>query len=173
MSKGKILVIATGGTIDSYYDGTKDTAVAREKSILPQFFKVLKLYDEISFVEICMKDSRSLTSEDRKRIVAAVDNAKEKKIIITHGTYTMPDTARYIKANSRRKDAIIILTGPMIPLEGFTPSDAPFNLGFAFGKFDQLNPGIYVTMNGKVFSPEECLKLLDQGRFGSIFGEKK
>ena len=98
MPKDKTLVIITGGTIDSYYDGTKDTTVPRERSILPQFFKILKLYNEISFVEICMKDSRSITTDDRKRIVATIDNAKEKKIIITHGTYTLPDTARYIQA---------------------------------------------------------------------------
>ncbi len=173
MAKEKILVIVTGGTIDSYYDGTKDTAVPREKSILPQFFKVLKLYDDVSFAQVCMKDSRSLTTEDRKKIVSTIDSAKEKKIIITHGTYTMPDTARYIQANSKRKETIIILTGSMIPLEGFTPSDAPFNIGYALGRVNDLKPGIYVAMNGKIFSPEECVKLLDQGRFGSIFGEKK
>ncbi len=173
MKKEKRLIIATGGTIDSYYDGTKDTAVPRESSILPQFFKVLKLYDEVVFVEICMKDSRSLTNEDRKKIVKTIESAKEKKIIITHGTYTMPDTARYIKVNCKRKDVTIILTGSMIPLEGFTPSDAGFNLGFAMGKLDELGQGIYVAMNGKIFSPEECVKLLDQGKFGSIFGEKR
>lgn len=85
----------------------------------------------------------------------------------------MPDTARYIKANSKKKDAIIILTGSMIPLEGFSPSDAPFNLGFAYGKFDQLNPGIYIAMNGRMFSSDECVKLLNEGRFSSIFEEKK
>ena len=173
MPKDRILVIVTGGTIDSYYDGTKDTAIPRERSILPQFFKVLKLYDKISFVEIWMKDSRSLTTDDRKKIVAAIDNAKEKKIIITHGTYTMPDTARYIKANSKRKDIIIILTGSMIPLEGFTPSDAPFNIGYALGRLNDLKAGVYVGMNGKIFNPDECIKMLNEGRFASIFGEKK
>ena len=173
MPKDRILVIVTGGTIDSYYDGTKDTAIPRERSILPQFFKVLKLYDEISFVEICMKDSRSLTTDDRKKVVAAIDNAKEKKIIITHGTYTMPDTARYIKANSKRKDIIIILTGSMIPLEGFTPSDAPFNIGYALGRLNDLKGGVYVGMNGKIFNPDECIKMLNEGRFASIFGEKR
>ena len=173
MPKDRILVIVTGGTIDSYYDGTKDTAIPRERSILPQFFKVLKLYDKISFVEICMKDSRSLTTDDRKKVVAAIDNAKEKKIIITHGTYTMSDTARYIKANSKRKDIIIILTGSMIPLEGFTPSDAPFNIGYALGRLNDLKAGVYVGMNGKIFNPDECIKMLNEGRFASIFGEKK
>ena len=120
-----------------------------------------------------MKDSRSLTTDDRKKNVAAIDNAKEKKIIITHGTYTMPDTARYIKANSKRKDIIIILTGSMIPLEGFTPSDAPFNIGYALGRLNDLKAGVYVGMNGKIFNPDECIKMLNEGRFASIFGEKK
>ena len=77
------------------------------------------------------------------------------------------------KQNSKRKDAIIILTGSIIPLEGFTPSDAPFNIGYAFGRLNDLKPGAYIGMNGRMFSPEECVKLLDQGRFASIFGEKR
>ena len=85
----------------------------------------------------------------------------------------MPDTARYLKANSKRKDQTIILTGSLIPISGFSPSDGPFNLGYAIAKLQDLTAGIYICMNGKVFSSEEVFKVIKEGRFSSIFGERK
>lgn len=77
-----------------------------------------------------MKDSRQLGENDRKEILKAIEESPSNKIIITHGTYTMPDTARYLKANLKRNDQTIILTGSMIPIKGFSPSDGTFNLGY-------------------------------------------
>ena len=166
----KIHFIITGGTIDSYYDGTKDTAVPRESSIIPDFIQSLKLYGEGSeFTQVCMKDSRSLTREDVGNVLLTVENSPHEKIIITHGTYTMPDTARFLSANLARKDQTIILTGSMIPIQGFAPSDGPFHLGYAIAQLEYLKPGIYVAMNGKVFSPDEVVKIISEGRFTSIF----
>jgi L-asparaginase len=169
----KIHFILTGGTIDSFYEGTKDTVVPSAHSAIPVFVKSLKLYNDVEFTEICMKDSRALTEADVKKISIAIQKSQHKKIIITHGTYTMPDTARFLKANLKRKDQTIILTGSMIPLIGFSPSDAPFSLGYSVAKVLELSPGIYVAMNGRIFSPEEVAKLLHEGRFISVFGEKK
>ena len=172
-NKSKIHVIITGGTLDSFYDSTKDTVVPNKKSILPNFFKSLKLFDQIDFTEVCMKDSRGLTEADIKKIINAVEKSPHKKIIITHGTYTMPDTARYLKARLKRDDQTIILTGSMIPLQGFSPSDAPFNLGYSIAKIQEIPSGIYICMNGRTFSPDEVLKSIKAGKFSSIFGEKK
>ncbi|MBI5753661.1 asparaginase [Candidatus Peregrinibacteria bacterium] len=122
--------VITGGTIDSFYDGSKDTAVTNEHSI---------------------------------------ETSKHKKILVTHGTYTMSDTARFLKANLKRKDQVIILTGSMIPINGFSPSDGPFSLGYAIAQLEHLKPGIYVCVNGRVFSPEEVVKVIGEGRFSSIF----
>lgn len=119
-----------------------------------------------------MKDSRQLSRSDIKKIYETIENSPHKRIIITHGTYTMPDTARYIKANLKKKDKVIILTGSMIPLVGFSPSDAPFNLGFSIAKSQELSNGIYVCVNGKVFSPTEIVKILSEGRFSSIFNKQ-
>jgi L-asparaginase len=169
MVNSKIHFILTGGTIDSYYDATKDTAVPNEHSVIPRYIKSLKLYEECKFSEICMKDSRYLTKSDLKKIYQTVEKSPHKRIIITHGTYTMADTARYLKTNLKNKDKIIIITGAMIPLIGFSPSDAPFNLGFSISKSQDLPNGIYICMNGKVFSPEEIVKIISEGRFASIF----
>ncbi len=161
--------IITGGTIDSYYDGSKDTAVPNKESIIPSFIESLKLYCDSDFTTVCLKDSRALTMEDLTNIVKTVENSPHNRVIITHGTYTMPDSARFLKGNLTRKDQTIIFTASAIPIQGFSPSDGPFNLGYANAKLEDLAPGIYVAINGKVFSPEEVIKIISEARFASIF----
>lgn len=157
----------TGGTLDSYYEATKDTVVPLKDSIVPSFIKSLKIDDSFSFTQVCMKDSRSLTGDDLKEILQSIEKSGSKYIIITHGTYTMPNTARFLETKLRRKDQIVVLTGSMIPLKGFTPSDAPFNLGYALASVKILKPGIYVCMNGRIFNPQEVIKKASEGRFVS------
>lgn len=161
--------IITGGTIDSHYDGAKDTAVPNETSVIPAFIKSLRLSYPTEFTTVCMKDSRELKHDDLENILKTVEESKYVKIIITHGTYTMPDTARFLKANLQRKDQIIVFTASSIPITGFSPSDGPFNLGYAMAKTEELEPGVYVAINGLVFSPEEVMKVVSEARFVSIF----
>lgn len=169
----KILIILTGGTIDSHWEGKTDTAVPNKHSAVPAYFENLGLYLDVAFEEVCMKDSRQIISEDIKKVKKVLEESTSKKILITHGTYTMPDTARFLAANLQRKDQTIILTGSMVPLEGFTSSDAPFNLGYAIALLDQLTPGIYLAMNGRVFTSEEAAKNIGEGRFYSVFDKKQ
>lgn len=164
--------VITGGTIDSRYDGSKDTAVPNEKSVIPSFIESLKLYHGSEFTTVCMKDSRELTREDLEKVLKAIEESTHNKIVITHGTYTMPDSARFLKANLKRTDQTIILTASVIPIQGFSPSDGPFNLGYAIGQLEHLMPGIYVAINGEVFSPEEVMKVISEARFSSIFEKK-
>lgn len=173
MPNETIHFVIMGGTIDSFYEGTKDTIVPNKKSIIPSFVKSLKLYSKTEFTEICMKDSRDVVKADRNNVLRAVEKSPHKKIIITHGTYTMPDTARFLKSNIKRTDQTIVLTGSMIPISGFSPSDGPFSIGYAIAKVQDLAPGIYVCMNGRIFLPEEVIKVSKEGRFASIFGENK
>lgn len=102
-------------------------------------------------------------------MLKAVSDSKSKRIIITHGTYTLPDSARYLQANLKDHGKVIIFVCSMIPLEGFTPTDAGFNIGYAVAKSQELSEGIYVCMNGKIFIPDEVVKILSEGRFGSIY----
>ncbi len=168
-SDSTIHFILTGGTIDSHFDPTKDTAVPNVHSILPDYISGLKLYEKCVFSEVCMKDSRELTKADVSKICTVINKSPHKRLIITHGTYTMPDTARCLEANLKSKDKVVIFTGSMIPLLGFSPSDAPFSLGFSIAKSQELAPGVYICMNGRVFSPKETVKKLSEGRFASIF----
>ena len=163
--------IITGGTIDSHYDGSKDTAVPNKESVIPSFIESLKLYHDDEFTTVCMKDSRDLKREDLENVLKTIEESKHNKIIVTHGTYTMPDTARFLKANLKRDDQTIILTASAIPIQGFSPSDGPFNLGYAVAKLEELELGVYVAINGKVFSPEEVMKVMSEARFASIFNK--
>ena len=165
----KVHFIMTGGTIDSHYDASKDTAVPNEQSIIPSFVQSLKIYHETEFTTVCLKDSRDIVEDDLKAIANTVEKSQCKHILITHGTYTMPDTARYLKANLESNNKVIVLTASAIPIQGFSPSDGPFNLGFAMAKLEDLEPGVYVIINGRIFSPEEVIKVMSEARFTSIF----
>ena len=168
-SKDTIHFIITGGTIDSFYNGVKDTVETSKESVIPGYIKSLKLYEKTQFTTVCMKDSRALTKHDLTNILKVIKKSAHKKFIVTHGTYSMPDTARFLEANLGKHDKTIIFTGSLIPLVGFTPSDAPFNLGYSIAKVHELKPGIKVCMNGKIFEPTEVAKLLYEGKFISIF----
>lgn len=165
--------IFTGGTIDSHYDATKDTVIPNAHSVIPEYLKQLKLYTKLKFTEICMKDSRNLTSKDLKAICDVIEKSPFKMIIVIHGTYTISKTARYLAKNLNRKDQKIILTGSMIPLKGFDFTDASFNLGYAIANVKSVKDGIYVAMNGKLFNTNEVAKNLSEGRFYSILKNVK
>lgn len=167
MSKTKIDIIITGGTIDSEWSPAQDTAVVREESVLPKYFKQMGLEIEVSFHVVTMKDSRQLTPEDLRKIYEATENSQTDRVLITHGTYTMPDTARYLEAHLKKKKSVI-LTGSMTPLEGYSMSDAPFNLGFSVATLLTMKPGVLLCMHGRLFKPQEVAKNMAEARFFSI-----
>ena len=109
--------------------------------------------------------------EDLKKILEEIEKSESSHFIITHGTYTMPDSARFLQAHLKNSKNTIIFTGSMTPMAEFTMSDGGFNLGYAVAKLEALDAGIYVAMNGCVFTPEEVVKIISEGRFTSLFGE--
>lgn len=157
----------TGGTIDSEWDPSRDTAVTAQESILPTYFNKIKLDFDLTYQTVVMKDSRQLTPEDIRSICAAVDAAPSDKVLVTHGTYTMPDTARYLDKNMKTNKAVVI-TGSVIPLKGYDMSDAPFNLGFALATLQNMDSGVKLVLHGHVFNPDDVAKNLSEGRFFSI-----
>ncbi len=170
--KEVIHFVITGGTIDSFYNGAKDTVEVLPNSSIPDYIKSLNLYEKVKFTQVVMKDSRALNKNDMRNILSVIEKSRSKKIIVTHGTYSMPDTAKFLKVNLKRKDQMIVFTGSMIPLVGFSPSDAPFNLGYSIAKIQEMEPGVFVCMNGRIFSTEEVIKFLYAGKFTSIFDLK-
>lgn len=125
---------------------------------------------EYEFKVITFKDSRAITENDQKKIIESIEACPANaSIVITHGTYTMPDTARFIQEHLKTLDGKrIVLTGSMIPLKGFSETDASFNLGFAIASAFLGEPGIYVAMNGRLFTADHVHKNLREGKFEEI-----
>ena len=111
-----------------------------------------------------LKDSLFMTDDDRKEILAACNKVKEGHIVITHGTDTMEVTARYLGRHIENKT--IVLTGAMIPYK-FGSSDGIFNLASALSFAQALPSGVYVAMNGKLFTCDNVTKNKKRGVFES------
>ncbi|MDO8428979.1 MAG: asparaginase domain-containing protein [Candidatus Diapherotrites archaeon] len=163
--KDKVLFVLTGGTIDSQFSATEDTVKPLKESVIPAYLKSLRLFSNFTFKTLFMKDSRKVTYADRVQIASAIKKFNSKKIIVTHGTYTLIETARFLKKSFENSDQVIIVTGSLIPLVGFKDSDASFNLGFALACSRFLSPGVYVCMNGEAYDPENVDKQLSVGLF--------
>lgn len=165
---------ATGGTIDSELDGAHDEPVPSAYSILPLVLRQAKLVTSVHFRQICMKDSRKLSEKDLIKLVHKLSQNKTRINIVTIGTYTMSDSARFVQAKLGKatKKKVVIFTGSYRPIAGVSPSDGSFNLGFCFGVAPHLKPGVYVAMHGKVFPADDVRKDLANSKFTSIFGEK-
>ncbi|MBI2576253.1 asparaginase [Candidatus Woesearchaeota archaeon] len=157
-----IKVFITGGTIDNLDYDTEGEAPKDQKTIIPNLLKRSKISFGYDIEMVCFKDSRFLDDHDRELLLKKCKGCPEEKIIVTHGTMTMPTTAQFLGRNKLPKT--IVLAGSAIP--GNKPnSDALFNLGFAFGAVQVLPPGVYVAMNGKIFLWNNVKKNLDTGFF--------
>jgi L-asparaginase len=115
-------------------------------------------------VEALRKDSLDLTPDDREILRTKVAELTETRVVITHGTDTMTETAHAV---SSVRDKTIVFTGALSPAR-FSESDAAFNLGMAFATAQVAAPGVYITMNGRVFLAAEVRKDREAGRFVPI-----
>ncbi len=158
----KTTFIFTGGTIDSYYDADKCTPVPHPESIIPSYIEQRLFLDpdiHLEYIQLCSKDSRDISDVDRDGIVQILEKSQNSRFIITHGTYTLFETARFIQKHLTSADKKIILTGSMIPLDGYYHSDGHFNLGFALGVIEEVKKGIWVCIKGKCYSPDDSVEL--------------
>ncbi len=159
-------IVITGGTIDSVFDAANDMVVVNDSSTISTYIdKMVRPHFQLTQEVVTMRDSREITDNIRAEILASINKAKANHIIVTHGTYTMPDTARFLNDRFEDETKTVVLTGSMLPLQGFAPSDAPFNLGFAIASAFLAKPGIHLAMNGKLFCANEVIKNVDAGRF--------
>ncbi len=163
-----IQFIITGGTIDSYDTDIQYPLIPLEKSIVPTYINNLKLGNKTKFSVICLKDSREISKTDLNKLLTTINKSQIKQIIVTIGTFAMSDVSRFLELNIKNKNKTIILTGAMIPIYGFPLSDGPFNLGYAVSKVQELPKGIYIAMNGTIFSSKEIIKIVSEGKFASV-----
>ncbi len=155
-----IKIFTTGGTIDKVYFDAKSTYEVGSSNI-SKALSELPLSIQYTVSPIFQKDSLEITNSDRNLILQAVRDAKEDKIIITHGTDTMVETA---KALSNIPGKTVVLTGAIEPAL-FKTSDAMFNIGCAIAAVQTLSPGSYIAMNGKIFLHDNVIKDLSLNRF--------
>ena len=158
----KLLFIQTGGTIDKDYPKKTDGWAFEIKD--PAVKRILKKFSpsfEYDIKTATQKDSLEINEIDRKSIFEMCDSAKENKIIITHGTDTIIETAKFL---SELKNKTIILTGSVRP-ERFTNSDASINIGLAIGGVQSLENGVYIALNGLLISHNQITRNLETGQF--------
>ncbi len=157
-------VIATGGTFDKHYDELTGT-LGFARSHLPAVLERTRMTIPVALEVLPLLDSLDMHDADRQRVLAACQAAAETAIVIVHGTDTMRETAAVLGAASLGKT--VVLTGAMIPY-AIANSDALFNLGFATAAAQTLPPGVYVAMNGKVFTWDNVTKNRAAGVFQAL-----
>ncbi len=140
-----ILFIQTGGTIDKKYP-QKTGAYAFEiddAAFIPILAKAKVKFD-FKTITLFQKDSQEITNNDRIKLLDFCEKSLHNKIILTHGTDTMMETAKFL---SNIENKTIVITGSHLP-ECVNGSDADFNLGVAVGAVNALSNGVYIAMNG-------------------------
>ena len=142
-----VAVFVTGGTFDKEYDELSGTLFFK-KSHVTEMLALGRSLVSTRVETLMMIDSLVMTDTDRELIAKKCATAREKNIVITHGTDTMETTARFLAPRVQNKT--IILTGAMVPYK-FGSSDGQFNLGSALAYAQVLPIGVYVVMNGRFF----------------------
>ena len=107
------------------------------------------------------ESQRSVANRELTEALNAVTN---DQVLITHGTDTMPETARYLVEHADLGDKVVVLTGAMQPAV-MARSDAGFNLGAAIAALNLLEPGVYISMSGRIFPAESVRKDRSRGIF--------
>ena len=159
-----IQIFITGGTIDKKYNELSGELIFDKTHIVDMLNRSRCMTETLSEV-IFLKDSLDIDTQDRDLIINKCNESLSEKILITHGTDTIVETAKQIQSLNMAKT--IVLTGSMIPYS-ISNSDALFNLGFAISAVQTLVHGVYVCMNGKIFNASNVYKNREIGIFESI-----
>ncbi len=156
-----IRIFVTGGTFDKTYDEIRG-ALAFGETHLTEMLRLGRSRVDVAVQPLMMIDSLEMTDADRALIVRSCVQCQESRIVITHGTDTMVETAHAIAGGVQSKT--VVLTGAMIPY-AFGSSDGLFNLGSALSFAQVLPPGVYVAMNGQCFEWNRVRKNRETGVF--------
>ena len=156
----KLHIFTTGGTIDKvYFDALSEFQVG--ETALDAILREANVDFDYDLTPLMRKDSLELTDEDRNQIRSSIKASTAQRILVTHGTDTMPVTAEALKSVPGKT---IVLTGAMQPASQRS-TDAIFNIGFAIACTRILEPGVYIAMNGQTFEAGKVRKDRAAGRF--------
>jgi L-asparaginase len=156
-----IRIIVAGGTFDKTYDEINGR-LSFGTTHLPEMLRLGRSRVETTIETLMMIDSLDMTDADRARIAQSCAHCPETRIVITHGTDTMVETARVVAQAVSGKT--VVLTGAMVPY-AFGSSDGLFNLGSALSLAEVLPPGVYIAMNGQHFAWDRVRKNRETGVF--------
>lgn len=159
-----IRIFVTGGTFDKEYNELNGELFFKD-SHLPEMLKLGRCNLDLQVRTLMMIDSLHMRDDDRQIILQQCRSAPETRIVITHGTDTMVETAGVLARGVA--DKTIVLTGAMIPYK-FGSSDGLFNLGSALAFAQTLPAGVYVAMNGRYFPWDRVRKNRQTGMFERI-----
>src|SRR5881398_3745858 len=159
-----IRILVTGGTFDKEYN-ERTGQLYFEDTHLAEMLRLGRCRVEVNIRTVMMIDSLEMSDADRALIVQNCLQSQEDRIVITHGTDTMTDTAAAIARSVSGKT--IVLSGAMIPY-AFGSSDGLFNLGSALSFAQILPPGVYIAMNGQSFPWDRVRKNRERGEFEEI-----
>lgn len=160
----KLKIFATGGTFDKVYNEADGSLIFKETH-LNHILNDAKSKIDIEIETIMLVDSLDMKEHHRQEILDRCSSCTEDRIVITHGTDTMVETAKLL--GEKIKDKTIVLTGAMVPYS-FVKSDAHFNLGCAIAFAQTLPNGVYVTMHGKIFNHDNVRKNKETSGFEMI-----
>ena len=160
----KLLVLTTGGTLDKiYFDALSEFQVGAP--VAGDILQRMNVALDVELIEVCRKDSLELTDDDREKLKSLIESTDADRILITHGTDTMVNSANTIGPQAGK---VIVFTGAMQPA-AFTNTDAVFSIGTAVGAL--MSPatpeGCYLAMSGQVYRADEVKKNYDSKRFES------
>ncbi len=159
-----IRILVTGGTFDKEYDEIHGRLYFKDTH-LPDMLRMGRCRLDVQIRTLMMVDSLEMNEADREVLLRNCLEVAESRIVITHGTDTMVETARVLAPHIT--DRTVVLTGAMIPI-AFGSSDGLFNLGGALAVVQVLPPGVYVAMNGRVFTWDNVRKNRDTGVFEEV-----
>ncbi|MCU0442215.1 MAG: asparaginase domain-containing protein [Bacteroidia bacterium] len=156
-----VRIFVTGGTFDKEYNELNGQLYFKDTHI-QEILKLGRCKVDTSVRTLMLVDSLEMTEADRTIILESCKRAEENRIVITHGTDTMTQTAKRLAEEV--KDKTIVITGAMIPYK-FGSSDGLFNLGSALAFAQTLPSGVYVAMNGRYFTWDNVKKNRKTGFF--------
>jgi L-asparaginase len=159
-----IRIFITGGTFDKEYNELNGQLYFKD-SHLPEMLELGRNLVPVEIRTLMMVDSLEMTDVDRSLIAEHCIKSPEDKIVITHGTDTMADTAKILA--QKVKDKTVVITGAMIPYK-FGSSDGLFNLGSALAFVQTLPNGVYIVMNGRCFNADNVRKNKESGVFEEL-----
>lgn len=162
-----IQIFVTGGTFDKSYNHIQG-ALYFEKTHLPEMLERSRCQLDIQIDTLMMIDSLDMNTKHTDAIVAACMTSTSEKIVITHGTDRMVETAQILAQEKGLQNKTIILTGAMIPYAFGSSSDGFFNLGCALAWVQMLEPQIYIGTQGKCFDCDKVYKDQEKGIFKSV-----